>query len=36
MKKYERPELETLEFESTDVLKDSWDNEDVDGEGGWI
>ena len=36
MKKYERPEIETLEFKVADVLQDSdWEDENVDGEG-WI
>ena len=37
MKKYERPEIETLEFQLVDVLEtsDTWKDENVDGEG-WI
>ena len=36
MKKYEKPELQTLEFQLVDVLETSeWKDENVDGEG-WI
>ena len=36
MKKYERPEIEALEFQLVDVLETSeWKDENVDGEG-WI